>query len=714
MSDSKNAIICIIAVAVILTANFFQGISLHSNGEDHMTTLHLIIELFSIIVSLLVVSMAWQSLDGKDSHLSNILIVGFTCIAGIDLAHALSYVGMPDFFGINSTSQAIFFWLNARFIELLVIALVSLRVVLPGSALLWQTIGITGAASVITIGVRYLFIFPVTFVPGHGVTPIKADFEYILCIGNLLASVVLFRKNQKEPNKAFGDLAMASFITGIGELAFTNHVETSDLINIAGHFYKIISYIFIYRGTFSNRLRTPYLELASSQQKLLSREAELRALVENVPVGIARFDQNLKCKYINPILEKTLGIKLSEIKNKHASEIIEFEIFSQFKPYIDRAMHGETVTFSHSRQLTNKSTAHRLVSVVPELINSNAINGVAMIFTDTTELEIAHRQLTESLKEIGELKSALDAHAIVAVTDTRGVITKVNEKFCKISKYSRDELIGNTHRVINSNYHTKNFFRELWETISSGNVWHGEICNRAKDGSLYWVYTTIVPFLGEDGTPKQYIAIRADITSRKLAEQEARRMAMHDALTGLPNRRLMEDRLQQAIAKISRDNSYGALFLLDLDNFKTINDTLGHAAGDKLLCEVAERLKNCIRQSDTVARLGGDEFVVVITELDDNFSKATTFIRGIGEKLREELTMPYLLEGQTIYSSPSIGATIFSKENNLTEELLKQADVALYQSKEEGKNRLNISHITSPHKNSLITTMPHNKTTKSK
>ena len=159
-------------------------------------------------------------------------------------------------------------------------------------------------------------------------------------------------------------------------------------------------------------------------------------------------------------------------------------------------------------------------------------------------------------------------------------------------------------RSINSGHHPKEFFKDLWSTITQGEVWNGEVCNRAKDGSLYWVQSTVVPFFGKDGKPEQYVAIRADITSRKEAEAQTQHMALHDALTGLPNRRLMNDRLIATIQSKERYPSFGALLLMDLDHFKEVNDTLGHALGDELLRKIAQRLTQCVRKVDTVARLG--------------------------------------------------------------------------------------------------------------
>ena len=310
------------------------------------------------------------------------------------------------------------------------------------------------------------------------------------------------------------------------------------------------------------------------------------------------------------------------------------------------------------------------------------------VFVGLQSYEHNRHALKTSQKEINELKMALDAHAIVAVTDSRGVITRVNDKFCTISRYPREDLIGRTHKVINSGHHPKEFFTDLWSTITRGEVWNGEVCNRAKDGSLYWVQSTIVPFFGKDGKPDQYVAIRADITSRKEAEAEAQRMALHDALTGLPNRRLMNDRLIKTIQSKERYPGFGAVLLMDLDHFKEVNDTLGHALGDELLRKIAQRLTDCVRKVDTVARLGGDEFVIILDKVGFDSASAIANTKHIGEKIRNALAEPYLLGVHQLNVTPSLGVVLFEAFDDDSEELIKQADIALYSAKEAGRNQL--------------------------
>ncbi len=287
------------------------------------------------------------------------------------------------------------------------------------------------------------------------------------------------------------------------------------------------------------------------------------------------------------------------------------------------------------------------------------------------------------------LSSAVEqSPASIIIADLDGTIQYVNPKFERATGYGRDEAIGRNPRILNSGEKSAEEYRELWETLRSGKTWQGEFHNRRKDGSLFWEYASISPILDERGEPVNYVAVKEDVTEHKAAEEEIQHLAYSDALTGLPNRRLLLDRLQQALASSARSGRDGALLFIDLDDFKTLNDTLGHDVGDLLLQQVGERLVGCVREGDTVARLGGDEFVVMLEDLSELPQEAATQAEAVGEKIIAALNRPYLLAGHERYSTPSIGVTLFADHDESVDELLKRADLAMYQAKAAGRNNL--------------------------
>ncbi|NOT12327.1 MAG: EAL domain-containing protein [Methylococcaceae bacterium] len=323
-----------------------------------------------------------------------------------------------------------------------------------------------------------------------------------------------------------------------------------------------------------------------------------------------------------------------------------------------------------------------------EVLNHKILVNLEASKESELKLQKSEQRSKQAIMELEMQKLALDEHAIVSITDVAGTICYVNERFCQISQYTQQELLGNNHRMINSGYHSKDFFKEMYRVIAQGNVWRNEVCNRAKDGSLYWLDMTIVPFKDEKGKPYQYIAIRTDITARKKSEADIQQLAFYDPLTGLPNRRLLMDRLQHALASNLRNNKHGAVVFIDLDNFKALNDTKGHSIGDLLLIEVANRLKSCVREEDTVARLGGDEFVLLLENLSNSHSEASLHAEQIAQKILHELNRLYWLDGYEHRSSPSIGITLFCDNSANVDQLIQFADTAMYQAKSAGRNTL--------------------------
>ncbi|MGF6109498.1 putative bifunctional diguanylate cyclase/phosphodiesterase [Pseudomonas frederiksbergensis] len=287
-------------------------------------------------------------------------------------------------------------------------------------------------------------------------------------------------------------------------------------------------------------------------------------------------------------------------------------------------------------------------------------------------------------------RRAVDAAAIFSETDLSGRITYVNDQFCAISGYSREELIGQNHRLLNSGLHSADFFAGLWRTIALGSVWKGEICNRAKDGSLYWVDSTMVPVLDEvTGRVDRYLSIRFDISEKRQLLHSLQWRVGHDVLTGLPNRAFLSDLLDQALEFSRQENIPLAVCMLDLDGFKAVNDGYGHASGDLLLVEVAKRLRAIVRGEDVVARLAGDEFVLVLRYVRDLPELRAALNRVLGA-----ISAPYSLHGKDINVFASIGVTLFPYDNEDAETLLRHADQAMYVAKQRGRNRFHLFDVS--------------------
>lgn len=287
-------------------------------------------------------------------------------------------------------------------------------------------------------------------------------------------------------------------------------------------------------------------------------------------------------------------------------------------------------------------------------------------------------------------RRAVDAAAIFSETDLEGRITHVNDQFCLISGYSREELLGKDHRMLSSGLHTADFFASMWRTIALGKVWKGEICNRAKDGTLYWVDSTMVPLLNDEtGRVQRYVSIRFDVSEKRQLLHSLQWRVGHDVLTGLPNRAFLSDLLDQALDFSRLENIPLAVCMLDLDGFKAVNDGYGHASGDLLLVEVAKRLRAIIRGEDVVARLAGDEFVLILRYVCDVPELRAALHRVLGT-----ISTPYSILGKEINVFASIGVTLFPFDNEDAETLLRHADQAMYVAKQGGRNRFHLFDVS--------------------
>ncbi len=438
-----------------------------------------------------------------------------------------------------------------------------------------------------------------------------------------------------------------------------------------------------YNDVLKQRVRERVAELEDAHRQLRDSELRYREVFENISDGLFLLDvtEEMRFKLVefNPAEEQAVGYLTSEVAGKFVEEAMPEESSRQVIANYCRCVEAGAM-ISYDEELALPSGARSFFTTLIPVRNAmGRIYRIVGIARDITERKKAETDLRIAA-------TAFESQESMMITDSKGVILRVNQAFTESTGYSDEEAVGKTPSLLKSGHHDADFYRAMWETIRFTGAWQGEIWDRRKNGEVYPIWLTISAVKGADGAVTHYVGSHFDITERKQSEEQIKNLAFYDHLTRLPNRRLLLDRLQQALASSGRSGRKGALIFIDLDNFKTLNDTLGHDIGDLLLQQVAQRLETCLREGDSVARLGGDEFVVLLEDLSKDALEAASQAEGIGEKILITLNQPYYLGNHEHYNTPSIGITLFNEQQlqQASEDLFKQADLAMYQAKNAG------------------------------
>ena len=426
------------------------------------------------------------------------------------------------------------------------------------------------------------------------------------------------------------------------------------------------------------------LTIAHAEERL-KNEAVLRIHHEALAAisqGVLITDADRRITYANPAFQRITGYNEAEIIGKTPAFLHnkggDSESLSALQTAISAGNQFQGNLLNYKKDGTPFWSDLSISKVVDHEGKPTHYVGVTR---DITETRLMHQELRIAATAFESL------HGIM-VTDSKGIILRVNNAFSEMTGYSSEEVIGKSPSLLNSGRHEPEFFAEMWRQLSETGTWYGEVWDRRKNGEIFPKWQTITAVRGADESTTHYVAAFTDISENKAAEAEISNLAFFDPLTQLPNRRLLLDRLQHALATSTRHQRNAALMFIDLDNFKTLNDTLGHDKGDLLLQQVAQRLSGCVREGDTVARIGGDEFVLILEGLSSNLPEAANQGELIGEKILDSLNQPYDLITQDYHTTPSIGVTLFCGHDIGVDELLKQADLAMYQSKAAGRNTL--------------------------
>jgi len=392
------------------------------------------------------------------------------------------------------------------------------------------------------------------------------------------------------------------------------------------------------------------------------------------PIGIIDPHQNFRIVYANKAACDHFGVTLETILNSHAWD---------WDPAHDPLKLAHFWRNLKVQKNMLFQTLHRRANgqIVPVEISANYLRHEDQELFTTYFRDISERIEIEESMKLASLVYQSSSEAM-AVTDPDGIIMDINPAFTDVTGYTREDVIGKNANILNSGRQDNSFYQTMWHSINTTGTWQGEIWNRRKNGEIYAEWLTINTIYDESGLPYRRVELFSDITKRKESEQIIWHQANFDTLTGLPNRNMFQDRLDQEIKKAQRSGMPLVLMFLDLDRFKDVNDTLGHGMGDQLLKEAAYRITSCVRASDTVARLGGDEFTVLITELEGHSS-----VELISRKILQRLAEPFQLGEDLVYITVSIGLTFYPEDAVDIDTLLKNADQAMYAAKSAGRNR---------------------------
>lgn len=377
---------------------------------------------------------------------------------------------------------------------------------------------------------------------------------------------------------------------------------------------------------------------------------------------------------LNPAWEEILGYQVADLEGKRFLDLVHPEDLAETL--------GTLATLAAQQPVLNFVNRYRHRNGAWRWIEWRSQAKGPLIFAAARD--ITEKKFAEDALRLAASVFANSQEGIV-ITDNTNRILDVNAAFCRITGYAREEALGRNPKLLGSGRQDAAFYETMWHAIREKGAWRGEIWDRRKSGEIYPEMLSIAAVPNEKGTIEHYVGTFFDISHIKAHEAELERIAHYDTLTGLPNRRLLADRLQQQLAHARRSGHSLAICYLDLDGFKPVNDRLGHEAGDQLLIEIGQRLKSALRVGDTVARLGGDEFVLLLCDLALEEECVPVL-----ERVLAAIAMPLYLQGQQVAVSASIGATLFPRDDANPDFLMRHADHAMYQAKGAGKGRFHL------------------------
>lgn len=656
--------------------------------------IHTLMETFAVVVAALIFGIGWNAYSAERPGNIVLLSCVFLAVGFIDFAHFMSYLGMPDFVSPNGVGKAILFWLVARYavaIALLAVVVLPWRPLVSPSVRYWMM----AFSIALTVLVYWAVLFhesalPVTFIPGQGLTGFKIVAEYGVIFIHLITAWILLSKLRRP--QAFDVLALLAVVClmSLGELCFTLYAKVTDAFNLLGHIYKVVAYAILYRVIFVNSVREPFVSLYESRQAVWHEKERAQVTLESIGDAVITADAAGNIEYLNPVAEALTGWGKAEAQGRQLLEVFNI-VNEQSRKIVENPLEmclreGRIIGLANHTVLIRRDGMEFAIedSAAPIRDREGDIVGAVMVFHDVSERRKANDMLREREEQMSTLINAMPD--IVCFKDGEGRWLLANDFDLSLFEIKGVPYQGKKGSELAA---CSDFYREvLLACVDSDEAaWRAGYAVRNEeiiprpDGGKMTFDVIKVPLFYPDGKRKGLVVVGRDITERRGFEEKIEHMTHHDILTGLPNRTLLVDRLGQALARARRYHQMVGVLLIDLDRFKTINDTLGHDVGDELLRAVSDRIARCLRGSDSVGRLGGDEFMIILSDLAGVQESIS-----VCEDILRELALPFSIRGHEMYVTCSIGVSIAPSDGDDEQTLIRNADTAMYRAKEQGRN----------------------------
>lgn len=675
----------VLAVVLLLIwrappSHAFQGLAAY-------LPLHTFMETLAIIVAMLVFGVGWHAYNRERPGNLVLLSCAFLAVGLIDFAHALSYKGMPEFVTPSGPEKAINFWLAARFTESLALLGVA---VLP-----WRPFasaypryaflagGLAWSAFVYWVGLYHADALPRTFIEGRGLTPVKIGTEYaIIAIHVLTAARLAVQARRPQPFDV-GNLLSAAAVLVLSELCFTLYSSVTDAFNLLGHVYKVVAYTYIYRAVFVDSVREPFRRLHEAQELIWEEKERAQVTLESIGDAVITTDGEGRVEYLNHVAEVLAGWGRAAAAGKPLGELFHLVNEASGEPAPDPVAEclrtGGAVALANHTVLVRRDGRRFAIedSAAPIRDRRGRVVGVVMVFHDVTE-----RKRAEETR--ARLSAILEATSdLIAIGSADGRLLYLNGAARRALGFEPEAGLGALSCLdLYTAWERERVRDEVLPAALRRGVWRGETVLATRDGHEIPVSQVIVVHR-TDGEAEFLSFIATDIRERKRFERQLEYLADHDPLTGLFNRHRFNLEVAGRVECALRTGTHGALLFLDLDNFKYINDTLGHQAGDELLALLPGILRSHLGEEDVLARLGGDEFAVLLPCADAEAAQgvAREILHSIGRQGVE-------VAGERVEFTVSIGIALFPEHGATVEDLIAHADLAVHRAKEEGRNRV--------------------------